>query len=125
MKAGISVVKVDYSLAPSVTIDEIVRQIRSAFAWLRPNGRDYGLDSRRLHLGGHSAGGHLVGMLLLDGWRETYGLEDDVFGTSLCVSGLFDLQAIVVIDKNVDVLTDLADRHVIVEKGSLCGVAPA
>src|SRR5690606_2179300 len=85
--AGISVACIGYSLAPAVTLDEIVRQTRTAIAWLARHAGDYGADTRRLHVGGHSAGGHLTGMLLAGNWRDKFDLPDDLIGTALPVSG--------------------------------------
>ena len=36
-RAGVAVATVNYALAPSVTLDEIVRQCRAAIAWLHGN----------------------------------------------------------------------------------------
>lgn len=91
---GIAVCTVDYQLAPAVNLDEIVRQVRQAIAWLAANAGDYGIDAGRIHIGGHSAGGHLVGMLLAKGWQEDFDVRDDVVGTALSVSGIFDLAPI-------------------------------
>jgi len=62
--AGISVAVVDYTLAPKATMDEIVRQNRAAIAWLHKNARELGIDPGRIHVAGHSAGGHLTAMML-------------------------------------------------------------
>lgn len=91
VKAGVAVANVDYSLAPAVRIGEIVRQVRTSVAWLVRNARSYGYDAGRIHVGGHSAGGHLVGMLLADKWQDSFGLSHDAIGTGLAISGLFDL----------------------------------
>jgi arylformamidase len=88
---GISVASLDYALAPAVTLDEIVRQVRVAVAWLQRHAPDHGIDVRRLHVGGHSAGGHLTGMLLAGGWHGAFGVRPDLIATALPVSGLFDL----------------------------------
>ncbi|MEO8081049.1 MAG: alpha/beta hydrolase, partial [Caldimonas sp.] len=55
---GIAVVAVDYALAPAVTLEEIVRQVRASIAWLWRNGARHGIDPERLFVGGSSAGGH-------------------------------------------------------------------
>lgn len=91
VESGVSVASVDYSLAPTVRIGEIVRQVRTSVAWLVQNARSYGYEAERIHVGGHSAGGHLVGMLLAGKWQERFGLSRDVIGTGLAISGLFDL----------------------------------
>lgn len=88
---GISVAVMDYTLAPAAGIAEMVRQVRSAVAWLAKNGAQHGLDTRRIHAGGSSAGGHLVGMLLARDWTGDYDLPDDIMGTVLALSGLHEL----------------------------------
>jgi arylformamidase len=88
---GIGVANVDYTLAPAANLGEIVRQVRASIAWLSANGARYGMDTRNIHIGGHSAGGHLVGMLLADSWQQSFGLPRDVIASALAVSGLFDL----------------------------------
>jgi arylformamidase len=93
-RRGISVVSVDYTLAPTVTLEEIVRQVRAAIAWLYRNGQARGIDPERLHVGGSSAGGHLAAAIVSAGWREEAGLPEDVIKGAMPVSGLFDLAPI-------------------------------
>jgi arylformamidase len=89
--SGITVANVDYTLAPSVTLDEIVRQVRTSIAWLHRNTARFGVDANLIHIGGHSAGGQLIGMLLADEWKSAFQLPRDVIGAALGVSGLFDM----------------------------------
>jgi arylformamidase len=88
---GVSVAVMDYTLAPDASLSEIVRQVRAAVAWLAAHGAGLGLRTDRIHVAGHSAGGHLVGMLLADGWTEGYGLPPDIIGVALAISGLHDV----------------------------------
>src|SRR6266568_369659 len=74
---GITVVNVNYSLLPSVTIDEIVRQARAAIVWVLKSLREFNANPRRIFVGGHSAGAHLAAMCLLTPWWNRYGLPDD------------------------------------------------
>lgn len=97
---GLSVAVLDYTLAPNATLDEIVRQVRAAVAWLYRNGEALGLDTRRIHVGGSSAGGHLTGMLLAGGWHAPLGVPDDVIGVALALSGLFDLEPLLATQVN-------------------------
>jgi arylformamidase len=90
-RRGISVVAVDYTLAPAATLEEIIRQVRTAIAWLHRNGAAHGIDPERLHVGGSSAGGHLTGALIAGGWREGVGLPEDAIKGAMPVSGIFDL----------------------------------
>ena len=89
---GITTVVINYALCPQVTIDEIVRQTRSALAWTLRNIQTYGGDPARVAIGGHSAGGHLTAMALQTPWAEDYGLPQDPFVAAITFSGLFDLE---------------------------------
>ncbi|GJD59455.1 alpha/beta hydrolase [Methylobacterium dankookense] len=92
---GISVAVLNYSLAPAVHLDEIVRQTRAALAWLHANATRFGLSSRRIHIGGSSAGGHLGGMLLAKGWQQDFGLPEDIIASALLLSGPMDLEPLI------------------------------
>lgn len=88
---GIATVVPDYSLSPAVTLAEIVRQVRASFAWLWTNAPRLNIDRRRIVVAGNSAGGHLVGMLLADGWRAQAGLPENAIAGAMPISGLYDL----------------------------------
>lgn len=88
---GVATVVTNYALCPRVTIDEIVRQTRAAVAWVYRNARSFGGDPGRIHVAGHSAGGHLVAMLLATDWEGDYGLPADIIKGATAISGLFDL----------------------------------
>ncbi|MBH1963335.1 MAG: alpha/beta hydrolase [Comamonadaceae bacterium] len=90
-RRGITTVVVNYSLCPTVTIDEITRQVRAAVAWVLRNIGRYGGDPSRVALGGHSAGGHLTAMALQTRWQEDYGLPADPLVAAVLVSGIYDL----------------------------------
>ena len=89
--AGACVVVIDYDLAPAVSLDHIVDQVRRALAWVHGHIAAFGGDPQRLYASGSSAGGHLVGMLLATGWQAEYGLSPHVLRGALPISGLFDL----------------------------------
>lgn len=88
---GAAFISVEYRLAPAVTLDEIVDDVRNAVAWIYKNGADYGLDVDRLYVTGNSAGGHLSAAVLADGWQADYGVPEDVLKGGCPVSGIFDL----------------------------------
>ena len=92
VRNGITAVLVNYSLCPSVNIDEIVRQSRAAAAWTYRNAEDFGGNPEQITVSGHSAGGHLTGMLLSTDWEKNYGLPPNLIKGFLPVSGLFDLK---------------------------------
>ncbi|RZO10733.1 alpha/beta hydrolase [Pseudomonas moorei] len=89
---GFTVVVTNYSLCPKVSIDEITRQTRAAVAWVHGNASRFNGDPDRIFVAGHSAGGHLVGMLAITDWSGEYGLPNDVVKGGIPISGLFDLR---------------------------------
>jgi arylformamidase len=89
---GVTTVVLNYALCPDVTIDEIVRQSRAAIAWLYRNAEAFGGDRSRIHVAGHSAGGHLTAMCSSTDWEGEYGIAADVIGGGCAISGLFDLE---------------------------------
>jgi len=88
---GVATVVVNYALCPYVTMDEIVRQTRAAVAWTYKSAASFGGDPERIHVAGHSAGGHLTAMLLTTDWEGDYGLPADIIKGACAISGLFDL----------------------------------
>ncbi len=91
--AGVAVAVVNYTLAPKAKMDEIVRQNRAAVAWLHRNAREFGIDPARIHVAGHSAGGHLTTMILATDW-SAFGLDHNPVRGACAISGLFDLEPI-------------------------------
>lgn len=89
---GIAVAAVNYALAPDASLDEIVRQVRAAIAHIWHNAAGYSVDRDRIYVGGSSAGGHLVGMLLAGGWQEAFAVPNNVVAGAMSASGLFDLE---------------------------------
>lgn len=92
--AGVHVAVMDYHLAPAVTLDVIVEQVRTALAWVARNAAAFGADPSLLFAAGHSAGGHLVGELLAPGWPAEHGLPPNPLTGGIVLSGLFDLEPI-------------------------------
>ncbi|KRV48161.1 hypothetical protein AQ490_26215 [Wenjunlia vitaminophila] len=83
--AGVAFAALDYGLAPSYSLDEIVAMVRDAVAWLHTNAADFGIDPGRIHLSGSSAGAHLVAMALIgDDARRIAG--------ATLLSGVYDLE---------------------------------
>ncbi|HEY7385142.1 MAG TPA: ABC transporter ATP-binding protein [Beijerinckiaceae bacterium] len=133
-QCGIGLVPEGRQVFPTLTVEENLLATSAARA-----GRRWTLDSvyalfptlraRRRHLGAQLSGGEqqmlAIGralmtnpaLLILD--EATEGLapliREQIWR---CLGGLkAERQAILVIDKNVEALTRLADRHVIIEKG--------
>ncbi len=91
--AGISVAVVNYGLAPKTPLPEIVEQMRRACAWLHSNAASLEIDANQIFCSGHSAGGHLTGMMLATDWpARSPTLPQRLLAGALTVSGVFDLQ---------------------------------
>jgi arylformamidase len=86
---------IDYGLAPAYRIDQIVDHVRSAVAWVYKTVAKYGGDPNRITVCGHSAGGHLTGTLLMEGWHAKYGVPENVFKGACLSSGVYDMEALV------------------------------
>ena len=90
---GICVVVPSYDLCPAVTIPEITMQMVAALAWVYRNIAQHGGNSKRITVVGHSAGGHLVAMLLACVWKAyAADLPVDLVKNALSISGLYDLE---------------------------------
>ncbi len=109
--AGAAVAAVNYALAPAVSLDEIVRQCRAALAWCYSNAHKFGVDPERLYLCGNSAGGHLVGMLIADGWHDAFSVPENCVKGACALSGLYDLEPIQMAEPNTWLHLDDAAVH--------------
>jgi len=85
-RAGVTVVGVDYSLAPEFTFPVPVQEIVDVVHWLRAEGAAEGLNTSRIAIGGDSAGANLsiatnlalisAGEPVLDAQLFNYGAFD-------------------------------------------------
>lgn len=89
---GFAVVSADYALCPKVSIPEITRTARAAVVWAYHNAERINGDRNRIYVAGHSAGGHLVGMLGITDWERDYDLPGRLIRGGIPISGLFDLR---------------------------------
>jgi arylformamidase len=81
---GINLAVIEYTLAPEARLDRIVPEVRRSVRWLAEHLGEYGADSNRLYVAGHSAGGHLTAMTMP--LAEVRG--------GIAISGIFDLEPI-------------------------------
>lgn len=102
VQRGVTVVVLEHDLCPSVTVTEIVRQVRSAVSWVYEHISAYGGDPSRLYLSGSSAGGHLVAMALAHDW-EKQGLPRHMIKGAVAISGVYDLDAVLHLSVNEEI----------------------
>jgi len=87
LKYNVTTVLINYPLAPKSSLDEIVVSCRKSLRWLHDNIIRYNGDSNDLFLMGHSAGGHLASMMLIE--------EEAKFVQGMIsLSGLFRLEPV-------------------------------
>lgn len=64
-RSGAAVVSVDYRMGPEHRFPAAVEDAYAALAWVAMEGRNLGLDTRRIAVGGDSAGGNLAAVCSL------------------------------------------------------------
>jgi len=83
--AGISVALPSYSLCPTVSVMDIVGELRRCLATLWERARVHPL------VVGHSAGGHLTAAMLASDWSNRAGVPADLVRAGYAISGVFEL----------------------------------
>lgn len=106
--AGVAWAPVNYRLAPSVSLDDIVADTRHAIAWLYHNAASLGADPDRLYVCGSSAGGQLASMLLAQGWQAACSVPADVIKGVCTISGIHDLEPLLHISHQQYLQLDLS-----------------
>ncbi len=87
-RRGVALFMPSYDLCPDTNVGAITDQAAAACTWIW---RNYG---RRIAVGGHSAGGHLTGAMMIRDF-SAMGAPSDLVINSLPISGLFDLRDLV------------------------------
>ncbi len=84
----------DYTLYPDATYRQMSREVAAAVAWTFDHIDAYGGDPDRVVLSGHSAGGHLSGLVALDGsWLAEFDHSPDELCGWVGLSGVYDVAA--------------------------------
>jgi arylformamidase len=93
--AGAAVATVGYPLCPNIGFGALCDSVRSAIAHLWRHAGDFGYDRERVHLSGHSAGGHLTALMAATDWPAfDSDLPGDLIKSAIPISGIFDLEPI-------------------------------
>ena len=92
---GIIAVIASYRLMPKHTYPDQPNDTRDAVAWLYKNIASYGGNPRDLYVGGHSAGGHLSGLVCANtDWLAERSIPKDVLRGCVPMSADHGLEAI-------------------------------
>ena len=105
LSRGVAYAAVDYTLAPSATLEEIIAECRQALAMIREAADDLGIDAQRIVVAGSSAGAHLTAMVSLDptiSWRPA---------AMVLLSGIYELEPLVGTPMNNALDLDLETAH--------------
>ena len=81
---GINVALPGYTLAPDVTVADIVAEIEASLTYLASHAAELGFDGKAIIVGGWSAGGHLTAAVA----------HHPAFRAGIPISGIFDLEPI-------------------------------
>jgi arylformamidase len=91
IRSGVHFIALDFAQLPSVSLTEMVTQVRRAVAWIFQNAREFDGDPNQLHISGHSSGGHLAACIAVTDWVSQFGLPRQIVRSVICASGIYDL----------------------------------
>jgi arylformamidase len=99
---GVQVALPSYPLCPSVSIMQIVGELRQFMkaVWEK--------TKQRPVVVGHSAGGHLAAAMLATDWTKVPGVPADLVRSAYAISGVFDLEPLVPTSLNEALKLDAA-----------------
>lgn len=82
------VIPVNYRLLPKAKLEDVIDDAAAAVAWAFNNVAQYGGDTSKIFVCGHSAGGYLTNMIGLDKkWMAKYGIDADSIAGLVPFSG--------------------------------------
>lgn len=105
-----NVIILNYDLCPQVTVRDISCQIQQAMLWLHANAADLGFDNKRIYVAGHSAGAHLIAMVLAQE-PSVFSLPEGVIRKAYLISGIYEVSAVLNISVNEEIRLRPEDVH--------------
>lgn len=94
--SGMGIIGVGYRLLPKATVKEVIDDAAAAVAWAFREVEKRGGSTKKIFLAGHSAGGYLIDMVVLDkSYLEKYGIDADN------IAGVFPYSAQIITHYNV------------------------
>ncbi len=111
-KQGVAVAAVNYRLSPEVQFPAYIEDCAASVKWIRDRIARHGGDSKRVFIGGHSAGGYLT-MILID---PRYFDETGLNYTD--IAGLIPVSGQMVTHSTVRAERKMSENRVIVDQAA-------
>ena len=94
--AGVNYVVADFAPVNNFDGDlsAMAAQVRRAIAFAYKNAAQFGGDTSRFYLAGHSSGAQLAAVALTSDWQAEFGLAPDFIKGALLMSGMYDLKPV-------------------------------
>ncbi|BFZ20781.1 hypothetical protein BsWGS_23820 [Bradybaena similaris] len=97
--AGATFIALDHDLAPEVSLDTIIFQVKKALQLIINLAKER--HSSGIYLIGHSAGAHLAIMMLMAEFSEEDDFDSELIRGAVLVSGVYDLRPVAKTSNNV------------------------
>ena len=108
--AGHHVVLINFSKLPNHRLPDVIAQARRAVAWVWRHAHEFGGDSDKLYLGGHSSGAHMSAIVLITDWAD-FGLPQDPIKGATFLSGSFDLKPVLLSARGSYIKLSASEEH--------------
>jgi arylformamidase len=115
VRAGAHFAALDFAAVPAVSLAHLVDQVRRAVVFIYRNAERLGVARDRIHLVGHSSGGHLAACAMTTDWAAL-GVPQPIKG-GLCVSGIYDLRPVRLSARNEYLRLDEAGEEALSPQG--------
>ncbi len=91
-RKNVVTVIIDYPKSPQANYDEMATDVARAVKWVAENIKQYGGDSNKIYISGHSSGGHLAALVAVrNEYFENLGLASPVKGAILIDAAGLDI----------------------------------
>jgi len=98
----INIAIVNYDLCPNVTVEKICIEVSNALNWLTQQSESLGFDPHNIHACGHSAGAHILAMLLAQD-NPICSITDGTICRAYLISGIYELSPVLKISVNQEI----------------------
>jgi acetyl esterase/lipase len=90
---GLTVVLINYRLSPKVKFPSHIEDVASAIHWAESSIGTYNGNKENIYLMGHSAGGHLISLLLFDkSYLEKHEMIPGDIAGAITISSVFEIK---------------------------------